>query len=149
MKLSILQTKSHEEHYPVYPGEFVLQPKVQALAENLNDRKCAATKPLLNMKETSKSYKIEMAVPGAKRENILVEAEENILSIIILFEKVARYKNLKIREFTPRVYKRHVALPTNADLLFLSAEYREGILKLHVPKSEVPIKNRYTRIAVY
>ena len=140
----------HISDYPVYPGEFNLMPEMEMLVEEMHlKKKHAASTPLLNMVETAKSFKVEIIIPGAKRENILIEAEDNILSIIVRYDQSVTDRKLKIGEFKPETYERHILLPVNADLILLTAEYRAGILKLYIPKSKAAIKNRHTRIAVY
>jgi HSP20 family molecular chaperone IbpA len=42
-----------------------------------------------------------------------------------------------------------IVLPVNADPVFISAEYKAGILLLYIPKSTRPSKWMNTKIAIY
>jgi HSP20 family molecular chaperone IbpA len=57
--------------------------------------------------------------------------------------------SLQLHEFDNRPIKRQVYLPTNADTEFISAEYKEGIVYLHLPKSQQHPVLSIQRIAVY
>ena len=46
-------------------------------------------------------------------------------------------------------FERLITLPMNAEAEFVSAEYKSGILCMHVPKTDHPSKNMHTRIVVY
>jgi HSP20 family molecular chaperone IbpA len=58
-------------------------------------------------------------------------------------------QNLQLHEFDNRSIKRQVSLPANADIEFVSAENKEGILYLHLPKNQQPPALSSQRIVVY
>lgn len=136
----------------VYPGEYVpLQEAELILQTSKQPGMEMAMKPLVNMNELADCFIIEVAIPGAKREDILVQARDTILSIIVLNKcsNECTGKNLRMHEFDTEVTERHLLLPDNADTAFVRAEYREGILRLHIPKTQDPAIINSNRIIVY
>jgi HSP20 family protein len=148
MNHSLLHTK---EHY-VYPGEYHLLPETEALLNELQQPgKVSTASPLVNMDEFADCFMIEMVVPGVQREEIIINVQENILSVRILHKNygVLQNKKLQIHEFDSGSFERHLFLPENADPEFIIAEYRQGILNLYVPKTNAPSKSIVSQIVVY
>jgi HSP20 family protein len=124
----------------VYPGEYVPLFNENDLKKTIkHSTKNKTNNPPVNIKELMDFYKIELAVPGVKRENIVLNSYGNILSLSVIHN-----------EFNPdRDYNRKIVLPDNAEPIFVSAEYKSGILHLYIPKSTHPLKWTNTKIAVY
>lgn len=145
-------TIPYNKDYSVYPGEYIPLPEVEALLEELKlPRKTSPAVPPLNMDEFEDYFKIEVVVPGVKREEIIIYSHENILSIAVLHKDAMQLKNgkLQIHEFDSSPVERHILLPDNADSEFISAEYRQGMLLVHIPKSIHPSMVDMKQIAVY
>lgn len=136
----------------IYPGEFV--PKNKSLKtknyQNANDAE-KTIKPPVNLIELPEHLRIELAIPGAKREDFVVEIEDGILKVFVETTPNTYGKNAleKIHEFSSEKYERLIALPGNADTTIIYAEYHDGILRVHIPKSNNPKKERNARIVVY
>jgi HSP20 family protein len=81
-------------------------------------------------------YKIEMAVPGARREDFIINVHDNVLFIAAL----PRNNNDSIEQ--------HLVLPSNADSEFASAEYRQGLLNLYISKTN-KLSKTTNQIVVY
>lgn len=95
------------------------------------------------MEETDHDYRIEVDVPGIKIEQIFMYADRHSLSIAILPNHLVKSRRkLKLHEFDASHLKRYISLQDDADTLFMSAEYREGIVLLQVPKTARPIKKK-------
>ena len=140
------------KEYSVYPGEYIPMPEDEALLEELRiPGKDSVAKPLINMDEFKDCYKIEMRVPGVKRDEIIIHVHDDILYIVILHKEPGNInrKKLQIHEFDSACLKRNIFLPGNADNVFINAEYEAGILRLYIPKTKHPAKNPHTRIIVY
>lgn len=136
----------------VYPGEFV--PKShQNKSDKLGDKQTQADviKPPVNLIELPELLRIDIAIPGAKREDFVLEIKDHILKVFVETTPNLKAKNTKERmhEFNSEKYERHIPLPGNADTTIIYAEYQGGILRIHIPKSEMPDKNNYARIVVY
>ncbi len=142
---------SYQNDYPVYPGEYMPLPEVQAELEELQlSKKYLPLNPLLNIDEFDDCYKIIAVIPGVSREDIFIDVQSNHLSIIVLHKDGKEGgKKSKIHEFDGKYYQRKIVLPYNADALFASSEYKEGILEIHVPKSKFPLKAFNSRLVTY
>jgi HSP20 family protein len=124
----------------VYPGEYVPLFKENDLKKIIKQSyKNKANRLPINIKELVDFYKIELAVPGVKRENLVLKSYRNVLSLSVIHN-----------ELNPGLdYTRKIILPSNAEPVFVSAEYKRGILHLYIPKSTHPLKWINTKIAIY
>ena len=95
--------------------------------------------PAVNVIETEKSYNMEIAVPGMKKEDFHVEIVNGMLSISAekKFEKEEKEKNYTRREFSCESFSRMFSLPEDIKEGNIEAEYKNGILYLEVPKKEI------------
>ena len=66
--------------------------------------------PSANIKEEDKSYTIELAVPGMKKDDLKIDLEENILSISAE-NKSTSEDEYKIREFNYHSFNRSFRVP--------------------------------------
>lgn len=145
-------TTMHHSGYSVYPGEYVPLLREEEVREELKrSHKEAFNHPPVNVTELAQSYKIEVAIPGVKREEFLIQIDENILSVNVLHKKsmLPEVENFQLHEFDYECFDRNIILPENVDAEFVSAEYRSGILRLHLTKTNHPAKNFHTQIVVY
>lgn len=137
--------------YSVYPGEYIQTEEAEMIMSKIQSADAITfSVPPMNMDEYDKCYMIEIGLPGAMREDINVNVQENILSVMVLHKKrdISSVKALRVHEFEKDLLERKIFLPKDADTEFIAAEYREGMLKLCVPKTGSPVK-RSGLIAVY
>lgn len=143
---------SHHSDDLIYPGEYVPLLKEEQIKEELKRLDKADTfLPAVNVAELDNAFKVEVAIPGVKREEFLIQADENILSVCVMHKEcdVSEPENFHLHEFNYDCFKRQITLPKNVDAEFAGAEYREGILRLLVPKTRRPAKNIHKTIVVY
>lgn len=101
------------------------------------------TVPSVNVTETAKEYKLEVAAPGLERKDFKIEVENHMLCISA--EKQEEKKE-KEGEFTRREYSftsfsRSFTLPEDVKENDIDAKYENGVLKVMVPKlKETPVK---------
>jgi HSP20 family protein len=136
----------------VYPGDYVPLLKIDEMEQEFNlfnQNECTLLPA--NITELASIYKIELAIPGAKREDFFIETDGNVLSVSVFHQPLAQTnpESFQLHEFDYNCCKRHVILPDDADTEFLSSEYKAGILCLYVPKVKNPVKNSHTTIVVY
>lgn len=107
--------------------------------------------PSVNITESGDCYKIEIALPGVDRESFLVYAEKNVLSVYAVqhHQKIGDPEKFRLHEFSCNCFERHIELPGDADTEFVSAEYKEGVLRIYVPKAPEQSIVQHTRIVVY
>lgn len=127
----------NRKEYSVYPGEFIPLPEEIEMLEKLKiSGKEDASKPPINIDEFTDCFKIEVVLPGVRREDIFVQVNKNTLSIVVLHKDCEKNrKKVQIHEFDSKCCERHILLPKGADAEFVSAEFRQGILRLHIPKT--------------
>lgn len=92
--------------------------------------------PSANIKETEKSFDVELAVPGMKKDDFEIEVNEDLLTIRAeqKTEKEEESERFTKREFNYSSFVRSFRLPENVDAEKIEATYTEGILRLGIPK---------------
>ena len=101
------------------------------------------------MDELADCFKIKIAVPAAKREDIFLYVQQNVLSVILLDSELKSLKTGKPPDHTARFFEQHLTLPNNADAEFVSAEYNQGILNICIPKTGNPHDANTHQIMIY
>jgi HSP20 family protein len=106
--------------------------------------------PSVNVTETAKEFKIEMAVPGLERKDFKVEMEDGMLKISAekQDEKEEKGKNWLRKEFSYSQFSRSFQMPENILADKIDARYENGILRIELPKNEVTVESRKKEIAV-
>ena len=94
--------------------------------------------PPVNISEDADRYMLEVLTPGIEKENIKIKRQGNILTISYEQQDTAEYegKNYHRREFQKKSFSRSLNLPENVKIEDISSEYRDGILKISMPKLE-------------
>ena len=138
---------TYSESCSAYPGQYVPLPDIET---SKIDRMNTITEPLVNMDEFEDHFQIEAAIPGIKKEDIMINLHNNLLSVTVFHvDKKSIGKRTRIHEFDINYFERNIPLPENADAQLISAEYREGILNLFIPKTEERASHHSHHIAVY
>ena len=137
----------------VYPGVYMPLHKEEEVKEELKHvNESDIILPAINLIEMADTFKVEIVIPGVKREDFLIHAYGNIVSVSVL-QKEMEHNNKKekktLREYKYNCFDREIILPPDADTEFISAEYLAGILRLYVPKLSKPAKSRHINVAVY
>lgn len=143
----------YPKEHSVYPGEYVPLPEKEALLAGLriSGVDSAVQMPAVNMEELKDCFKIEVLIPGVKREDIFTYIEDNVLSVVVLNNNCEQFNTgkLQIHEFDTGCLQRHILLPDNADAEFTSAEYKEGMLSIYISKTQEPSKTNTQHILIY
>lgn len=141
-----------EVHY-CYPGEYKLLPEMELLSAELQKhREGIVIQPLINVKEDATAMVIDAAIPGAKREHFLIEAEDHILSIALLMEcsSIEEQENqFQLHEFNYACFNRQIALPDNVNPQMAVGSYYNGLLHLYLPKENNTVYVQKHRIVLY
>lgn len=111
-----------------------------------------STLPAVNIIETDDDFQVEVAVPGKKKEDFLIELNENVLTISSeeKQEKEESSNNGKYtrKEFNYTSFKRAFTLPEMVEVENIKATYNDGVLNINVPKREEIKQNSKKMIAV-
>jgi HSP20 family protein len=94
--------------------------------------------PLVDISEDEKEYLIKAEVPEMKKEEIKINVHDDVLAISgeRKYEKEEKGKKYHRVERAYGSFVRSFTLPEDADGSKVSAEYKDGVLKVHLPKSE-------------
>ncbi len=94
--------------------------------------------PLVDIAEDEKEYVIKAEIPEMKKEDIKISVQDNVLGISgeRKYEKEEKGKKYHRVERAYGSFMRSFTLPEDADGSKVSAEYKDGVLKVHLSKSE-------------
>lgn len=94
--------------------------------------------PAVNIREEEKSYGIEMALPGVEKSDVTIEIEKDTLVISSeqVNEKSEENDGYSRREFGKYSFCRSFRIPENVNPDKISANFKNGILEVTLPKSE-------------
>jgi HSP20 family protein len=94
--------------------------------------------PLVDIIEHDKEYLIKAELPEVKSDAVKVTVQDDVLTITgeRTLEKEEKGKKYHRVERAYGRFARSFTLPEDADGDMVAAEFRDGVLKVHVPKSE-------------
>ena len=94
-------------------------------------------RPVANITETDKEFLIKAELPEVKKEDVKITLEDGVITISGERKKESESANeneIRVESFYGN-FTRSFALPDNVDMKAISAESKDGVLKVHVPKS--------------
>jgi len=105
---------------------------------DLMNREMMRYVPSVNIAERKDDFRIELAAPGYSREDFKVEHDNGVLTISSekKNEKSENDDRYTRQEFSYASFKRTFSLPEYVDAEKISAEYKNGLLTLTIPKME-------------
>ena len=108
------------------------------------------TLPAVNIKENADEFSLEIAVPGKKKSDFNIDVDNKILSISSETKEEQEHKeeNYTRREFGYSSFKRTFTLPDTIESDKISAQYKDGILTVHLPKKEEAKDKPAKRISI-
>ena len=107
--------------------------------------------PSANVLEDDKEFKIELAAPGMKKNDFHVDILNNQLTISseLKEEKEEKEENYTRKEFSYNSFSRTFIIPETVDTKKIEATYKDGILRLDLPKKPELVKSFKKEIAVH
>lgn len=92
----------------------------------------------VNIKETEKSYEIDVIAPGLNKEEFKIDVEKDTLNISFEHKEEKEESNDKVlrNEYSFRSFKRSFTLNEKVNAAEISASYTDGVLKVVLPKKE-------------
>ncbi len=105
--------------------------------------------PSADISETDKEYVIRAELPAVKKEDVQVTFEDGMLTIKGERRQQKDDKNEKFHrvESFYGSFERRFSLPENVNADTISCDSKEGILTVHIPKSEM-LKQKPKQITV-
>ena len=128
---------AYEKGYSVYPGEYIPLQETEILHEELQHTKGISATIPIHMHDLVDYYKVEVSLPGVRREELMVSIQGGILSIEIL-----PYHDLGPVE-------QNVIIPGHIDCEFVTASFLEGMLGVFLPKAKIPPGNIVYPVVIY
>ena len=107
--------------------------------EGKQERAIADWRPAADISETGKEYLIKAELPAVKKENVDVSVHDGVITI----KGERRIEKSDDDEKQHRVesfygsFSRSFSLPADVDESAISAETRDGVLQVHLPKTEI------------
>ena len=94
--------------------------------------------PTVDISESEEEYLIKAELPEVKKENVKVTLEDGVLTLSGERRQEKEEKNVKYHrvERSYGSFVRSFSLPELVDETKVKAEYKDGVLSLHLPKSE-------------
>src|SRR5258705_2651607 len=102
-----------------------------------------------NVKETEKTYQLEVVAPGFEKTDFIINVDQNLLTISVEKKEEVNKENEKQirREYSYRSFKRSFTLDEKIDATNIEASYINGVLTLNLPKKEA-VKVSATKIVI-
>ena len=94
--------------------------------------------PLVDISEDDKEYLIKAELPDVRKEDVKVTAEEGTLTLKgeRKFEKEEKGKKYHRVERAYGTFVRNFSLPDDASPAKVSAEFKDGVLSVHLAKTQ-------------
>ena len=114
--------------------------------------KANATAPAINVVESDKDYKVEVAVPGMTKNDFNIHLGEDNELVISMEkksennEKDKENKKYLRREFSYSKFQQSLYLPDNVDKDKISANVADGVLTIDLPKYSEEEKAKVKRV---
>ena len=111
--------------------------------------KTNATAPAINVVESDKGYKVEVAAPGMKKEDFNMHLGDNNELIITMEQKnenKEEHKKYLRREFAYSKFQQSFILPDDVEKEKISASVNDGILTIELPKHAPEEKAKVNRV---
>jgi len=97
------------------------------------------TVPAVNIRETKDQFMLEVAAPGLKKDDFVVEVDNGMLVVRAekSVEKEDKGDDYTRQEFSYESFRRSFWLPENVNSDAIKATYKNGILNIALPKTEI------------
>lgn len=106
--------------------------------------------PRIDVKSTGDDMVIYAEVPGLDRDDIDIEVTDGVLTI--KGERKSETEKTEegwlVRERSYGAFERSVVLPDGVEADKISADYREGVLEVHIPRAMEALKPKTTKVAL-
>ena len=92
-----------------------------------------------NISKTENGYILESYLPGMNKKNLSIDIEEDIITIDGKFDS----KDKSITDMSYNFFKKY-KIPTDVDSTKISANIKDGILRINFPYSEIKKSKKRT-----
>lgn len=119
------------------------------MRESLSERRMLDV-PQANIIETEKSFLIEMAIPGYRKEEVKIIVENNVLTISHEQDENQEENDIRMvrREFRKNPFSRSFRLSRWIESDKIEAKFENGVLTVKIPKKEEAIAKPVREIEI-
>ena len=116
--------------------------------------KTSSTAPAVNVIETDKEYKVEIAAPGLTRDDFKIDINEDNELTVSMEKKVEKNEESEKegkkhtylrREFSYSSFRQRMILPDNVNVDNIDAKMENGVLTIDIPKKTEEEKRKNMR----
>ena len=116
--------------------------------------KTSSTAPAVNVIETAKEYKVEIAAPGLTRDDFKIDINEDNELTVSMEKKVEKNEESEKegkkhtylrREFSYSSFRQRMILPDNVNVDNIDAKMENGVLTIDIPKKTEEEKRKNMR----
>lgn len=95
--------------------------------------------PAVDIQETPTEYLVKAELPELKKEEVKVELLDGVLTIAGERKREKEEKDKKFHKIEREygTFVRRFSLPAEVDPAKVQAEFKDGVLNVHLPKTEV------------
>ena len=94
----------------------------------------------VNVKETDKSYEMDIVAPGLRKEDFKISVSGDMLTVTFEHKEETNQENKDEgwlrKEFRMQSFSRSFSLDDSVDMNKITASYKDGLLHLSLPKKE-------------
>ena len=140
----MLPSIMRESYRPFYMSDFFNDDFLPTLTGKTNSM------PAVNIKEDEKNYFLDLAVPGMDKKDIKIDINEDILTVSSesKHEATEEKEGYKKKEFNYSSFCRSFYVPENVERDKISANYKDGILTVSLPKQKEENKKLLRQILI-
>jgi HSP20 family protein len=102
------------------------------------DRQASTWLPAVDVWETEQELVLSFDLPGIPEDQISVELNDNVLTVSGQRERAEEQTGERFYRYERRfgTFSRSVTLPAGVNEDAIKADYKDGVLEVHVPKPE-------------
>lgn len=114
------------------------RPAVSRTGDGKETMTAADWSPVVDVLETEKEYVIKAELPEVKKDDVKITVEDGVLTIQgqRKYETEEKGKRFHRIERSYGSFVRSFSMPDYVDEAKVSAEFKDGVLNLHLPKTE-------------
>tara|TARA_B110000444_G_scaffold48459_1_gene44263 strand:+ start:245 stop:667 length:423 start_codon:yes stop_codon:yes gene_type:complete len=92
--------------------------------------------PSVNSIENDNSFEIDLAVPGMKKDDFTIQLNDKVLVFSDEITNSVENNSMSLNEFNYSSFQRSFIVPETVELDKIKANYKNGILKVKLPKKK-------------
>ena len=103
--------------------------------------KANSTAPAINVIESEKEYRVEVAAPGMTKDDFKIRIDENDNLVVCMEKRDEKNEDKKEgrflrREFSYSKFQQTIVLPDNVEADKIEAKMEHGVLNISIPKDK-------------